>query len=363
MQLAAAPVTVPVTVPETLHAAGPAPAVARAPVFGIAAGACYLPQERRSVDDWAAAVEPERARLLPSMKQNGLAHYHVAPGESVEALAIAATARLLHESGIAPLDIDRVIFCHTNTTSVMAPPSSVAATLIKRFGMRRALGHSVSQQNCASIVCALRLLRTLMWRHAHLHNVLIVSADKVFGELSRNVSNYAIQSDGALALWVARDAPHNHIGPIAYNIDGRYFGGAAKGPELTRRYGLNYAFAAHHVIARAMQAAGWNAEDVDAVLPMNANLTAFSRVIELLGMPIEKLHTRNIGATGHMFCCDPFVNFLDRFSEAAQVHTGNAVLFASASSGVFSALGVSRAWTGPAAQSPHLGASAPIHQE
>ena len=316
------------------------------PAFGIAAGAWYLPPERRGLANWAAAVEPERAKLLPSMQANGLSHYHVAPGQSVEALAVAATARLLEESGRRPQDVDRVIFCHTNTTSVMAPPASIAATLVKRFGLRRALGHSVAQLNCACIVGALRLLRTLMWRHQSLDNVLIVSADKVFGELSRNVSNYAIQSDGALALWIERDAPHNRIGPIAYHVDSRYYQGAAKSAELTRRYGLNYAIAAHRAIAQVMQAAGWSADDVDAVLPMNANLTAFSRVIELLGMPIEKLHARNIGVTGHMFCSDPFVNFLDRFRDPAERRSGNAVLFASASSGVFSAVGVSQAWTG-----------------
>lgn len=332
------------------------------PAFGIAAGAWYLPPEKRGLDDWAAAVGPERSQLLPSMKANGLAHYHVAPDMSVEALAVAATARLLDESGQRPQDVDRVIFCHTNVNSVMAPPASIAATLLKRFGMRRAVGHSVAQQNCASIVCALRLLRTLMWRHASLRNVLIVSADKVFGEQSRNVSNYAIQSDGGLALWIGRDAPHNRIGPIVYNIDGRYHLGAAKGPELTRRYGLNYAFAAHHVIAQVMRNAGWSADDVDAVLPMNANLTAFSRVVELLGMPIEKLHARNIGVTGHMFCSDPFVNFLDRFRDPALRRSGNAVLFASASSGVFSAIGVSHAWTG-AGPAPQPSAAALAFQE
>ena len=326
-----------------LHAETP---IAAAPAFGIAAGAWYLPPERRSLDDWAAAVEPGRAQLLPSMKANGLAHYHVAPGMSVEALCAAAVQRLLERSGRRAADIDRVIYCHTNTTSVMAPPSSIPAALIKRYGMARAIGHSVSQQNCASIVCALRLLRTLMWRDAGLREVLIVSADKVFGEASRNVSNYAIQSDGALALWISRDAALNRIGHIAYNIDGRYYRGSAKGPELTRRYGLNYALSAHHVIAEVMRESGWSADEVDAVLPMNANLTAFTKVIELLGMPAAKLHARNIGVTGHLFCCDPFINFLDRFADPAQVASGNAILFASASSGVFSAVGVTQAWAG-----------------
>ncbi|WP_374562573.1 3-oxoacyl-[acyl-carrier-protein] synthase III C-terminal domain-containing protein [Ideonella sp.] len=338
-------------------------AVSSAPSFGIAAGAWFLPAERRGLDDWAAAVGPGVAgALLPSMKANGLANYHVAPQMSVEALCVAAVERLCDESGQGMADIDRVIYCHTNTTSVMAPPSSIPATLIKRFGMTRAIGHSIAQQNCASIVCALRLLRTLMWRDPNLREVLIVSADKVFGETSRNVSNYAIQSDGGLALRIRRDAEFNRIGHIAYNIDGRYYRGSAKGPELTRRYGLNYAVLAHHVIDDVIRSSGWTAADVDAVLPMNANLTAFSKVIELLGMPIDRLHSRNIGVTGHLFCCDPFLNFLDRFKDPAQVGSGNAILFASASSGVFSAVGVSRAWAGAPDAAPAFAAAACLEE-
>jgi 3-oxoacyl-[acyl-carrier-protein] synthase-3 len=322
------------------------------PSFGISAGAWFLPPQRRRLEDWAAAVGPAALELVPSMRANGLAHYHVAPHMSVESLCAAAVQRLLDDAGRAASEVDLVVYCHTNTTSVMAPPSSIPATLVKRFGMTRATGYSVSQQNCASIVCALRLLRTLMWRHAGLNEVLIVSADKVFGEASRNVSNYAIQSDGALALWVSRGAALNRIGHIAYNIDGRYFRGSAKGAELTRRYGLNYAVSAHHVIAEVIRRSGWSAAQVDAVLPMNANLTAFSKVIELLGMPSGKLHARNIGVTGHLFCCDPFVNFLERFKDPKQVESGNAILFASASSGVFSAIGIDRAWTGAPAEAP-----------
>lgn len=325
----------------------------RAPAFGIAAGAGFLPTERRSLEQWANAVGPAAQALLPSMKTNGLAHYHVAPQMTIEDLCVASVQRLLDsDCGLRPQDVDLVIYCHTNTTSVMAPPSSIPATLIKRFGMGRATGCSVSQQNCASIVCALRLLRTWMWRHAHLHNVLIVSADKVFGETSRNVSNYAIQSDGGMALWVQRDAPLNRIDHIAYNIDGRYYKGSAKGPALTQRFGLNYALCAHRVIAEVIHACGWHTGEVDAVLPMNANLTAFSKVIELLGMPIERLHSRNIGATGHLFCSDPFLNFLERFRDPTLVHSGNAILFASSSSGVFCAVGISNAWTGRPEEAP-----------
>lgn len=323
-----------------------------APQLGIVAGASYLPPLRRTLQDWGNAAGHEARQLIASMTRNGLAHFHVAPGMDIDALSCAGVERLLQTHGLAAADVDLILYCHTNTTSMMAAPASVPALIARRFGMKRALAYSIAQQNCASIVCALRLLKTLMWRHRTLDNVLIVSTDKVFGERFRNVSNYAIQSDGSLALWVSRDSPYNRIGHIAYYIDSRYYQGAAKGPVLGQRFALNYPLLANQVMSEVMRESGWSASDVDAVLPMNANLSAFTRVMDLLGLPQQKLHSRNIGATGHMFCCDPFTNFLERFADPAQVQSGNAILFASASSGVFAAVGVSESWTGDPAAAP-----------
>lgn len=323
-----------------------------APTLGLAGTASFLPEERRPLEDWARAVGPEALALVPAMKANGLASYRVAPGMDIEDLCVAAVQRLLAQSPLDPADVDLVLYCHTNTTSVMASPATIPAVLKARCGLGRAVGYSVAQQNCASIVLALRLLRTLMWRDPGLRNVVIVSADKVFGERSRNVSSYAIQSDGALALWVRRDETRNRIGPISYAIDGRYYRGSRKGPELAQRFALNYAILAHQRITEVMQAAGWERDDVDAVLPMNANLSAFSKVISLLGLPMDRLHTENIGRVGHVFCCDPFLNFMDRFSDPARIRSGNAILFASSSSGVFCAVGIDNAWTGPGERPP-----------
>lgn len=319
-----------------------APAI---PQFGIAAGASYVPPISRHLDEWAAAAGPAARKLLPTMIANGLANYRVAPELDIEGLSCAGVQKLLDGGGFVPGDIDLVIFCHAATMSTMAAPASIPAVIMKRFGLGKAIGYSISQQNCASIMCAVRLIRTLMWRHRSLHNVLIVGADKVVGEPYRNVGAYAIQSDGALALLVRRDNPLNRIGQIAYSIDSRYYRGTAKSAELGQRYVLNYPLLAHRMVSDVMCRSGWSAGDVDAILPMNANLSAFKRVMQLLGLPLHKLHSRNIGEIGHVFCCDPFANFLQRFAQPHAVGSGNAILFASATSGVFCALGISDAWT------------------
>lgn len=324
------------------------------PVFGIAAGAKYVPPTRRHLRDWAKHVGSRAHKLLPSMTRNGLAHYHVAPDMDIEALSIAGVQKLLDTSALRAQDVDLVIFCHTVTTGMMAAPSSIPALVKKHFGMNRALCHSVSQQSCASVMCALRLLRTLMWRHPDLNNVLVISTDKVYGEGYRNVSDYAIQSDGSMALWIARDWPLNRIGHMAYSVDSRYHKGSEKGPELGQRFALNYPLLARQMILNVMEHSGWSVDDVDAVLPMNANLSAFSRVMGMLQLPMDKLHSENIGVVGHMFSCDPFLNFLDRFAQAQRVHSGNAVLFASASTGVFAALGIDQSWTGRPEESPWM---------
>lgn len=319
---------------------------ARFPPMGIEAGAGYLPDQQRDLADWAAEVGRRGRSLLPGMRRNGLGTYRVSPGMSVEDLGIASVERLLDSSTIRAQDIGAVIFCHTMATNVPAAPASIPSTLASRFGMKRALTYSISQQSCASVVVALRVLRSVMWRHPGLDEALIVSADKIFCEHYRNISNYAMQSDGSMALWIRRNGLRNHIGHLAYRSEAAYYRGVDKGEELGRRFALNYPLLAHAMVREVMEREGWASDEVDAILPMNANLSAFSRVMDMLGMPRDKLHSRNIDRVGHMFASDPFLNFLDRFSDPACVGSGNAVLFASAATGSFGAVGIRNAWAG-----------------
>lgn len=334
--------------PETPGMNGPA----KPAQLGIAGGTRYVPPDRYHLRDWAGRVGARGRDLLPSMLENGLGYFHVAHHMGLEELSCAGVEQLLARSSLRAQDVDMVIFCHTNTTSVMAAPANMPALLAKRFGMRRALCYSVSQQSCASVMCALRMLRSLMWRHQALHNVVVVSTDKVFGEHFRNVSNYAIQSDGSMALWVARDWPRNRLGHMSYNVEAAYYKGTQKDPGLGQRYALNYPLLAYRMILEVMQRSGWSAQQVDAVLPMNANLSAFAKVTAMLGLAPDKLYGENIGVVGHMFSCDPFLNFLDCFARPERVDSGNAILFASASTGVFTALGISDSRTGAAGDTP-----------
>lgn len=324
-------------VDETLTAATPEPR------FGIEHGASWLPPLRRHLRDWSRVVGRKAEELVDKMTTNGLGHYHVAEGLNVADIALESVANLLAESGRSPRDVDLVIYCHTINSSVLGAPTSIPALIQQRFGMTNARGFSIAQQNCSSAVCAIRLVRSLMWRHAELDNVIVVSADKVHDEAWRNISYYAIQSDGGSALWLSRGARRNVVGAITYSHDARYYQGVAKSAALSMQFSLNYAVNAHFMISQVMQQSGWSLADVEALLPMNANLTAFKQVVQMLGLPLEKLYTRNISEVGHVCCSDPIMNFLERFRR--DPGTGNAILFASSSSGIFSAIAVHAADT------------------
>ncbi|KQP41151.1 hypothetical protein ASF44_30380 [Pseudorhodoferax sp. Leaf274] len=259
---------------------------------------------------------------------------------TVLALAARAVRQLLENSGLVASDVDAVLFCHTNPTSVLAAPASIPSELKRQFGLKRAVGFSISQQNCASIVCALQLLRSLFWRNPAWQNVLIVSADKSFLESWRGLGTYAIQSDGALALWVRRGHGHNRVHHIVTRTESIYYQGAAKSAQLGQRLAMNYPVIAHGLIERVVRESGWSMEQVGAVLPMNANLSALQRVIELLGIPPDRMFTRNVGAVGHVFACDPFINFIDRFAATAEKSADKAVLYFSSSSGSFAGLSI-----------------------
>lgn len=170
--------------------------------------------------------------------------------------------------------------------------------------------------------------------------MLVVSADKSFLESWRGLGTYAIQSDGSLALWIQRDHAHNSVHHIVTYTDSVYYQGAAKNELLGKRLATNYPMIAHSLIERVVRESGWSMSEVGAILPMNANLGALRRVIELLKIPADRVFTRNVGPVGHVFACDPFINFIDRFTARSEQSTDKAVLYFSSSSGTFASLAI-----------------------
>ena len=306
---------------------------------GIAHTAYYLPPLRKHIDDWAQeqAVSRIWPGLLEEMKKNGLGYYHVATDLSVHELAIRAARQLLLENDVNPSTIGAVVFTHTLQLTIPAPPVSMSAEIKKALGLRKAVCFSISQQNCASFMTALRLAKSMIAVRPRVDAVLIVSADKTISESQRNLGSYAIQSDGACAFLVKRDAPYNRIGSVVMYVDSRYHAGLNKSDELAQRYAQQFGTVAYRTISSAIKASGRQPTYFKYLLTPNANLAAFRSAAKLAGISSESLYTKNIFDKGHSYASDQIINLSDLIEEGSSVGA-SVIVYTCGNVGCFGAM-------------------------
>lgn len=308
------------------------------PLLGIEASAYAFPGPRRNVAEWAATHGMPDA-LVEGLARNGACHYHSSEGLSVVDLAASAVRKLLDEHPVDPDEIDLVVFTHTLPTSVAPPPASVPEQIRRLFGLRRAVALSVAQQNCASYLASLSVVERLFRLDPGLRRALVISADKVVVEKQRNLSDYAMQSDGAAATLVSRDAPHFRISSVVSHMEPQHYQGATRSAELIAKYSQGYGLIAYRLLSKVRAALPIDdPDDADTLLiPPNLNQPAFEKVADLLAIPRHRLCTENVSARGHSFCSDSIVNLTDRIRRPDGL-TRNVLVYASGNSGCFSAL-------------------------
>ncbi|HLO94695.1 MAG TPA: hypothetical protein VK195_10275, partial [Burkholderiaceae bacterium] len=235
--------------------------------FGIEAASHYLPP-RVSVDDWARAhdVPDETVQVL---HDNGMRFFHHAGDANVEQLATLALQALVDRHAFDPASVDLLVFVHSLQTSRPAAPSSLPAGLAAKFGLSRARSYALAGQNCAGLLAALRLMRSLFQTDPGLERVLLVSADRACGERYREVGTFSFESDGACALLLSRHHPFNRALAFAGHVDGRHHGGFGRPQARIHEYRALYGLVAHRLISRTAQACQLALDDFRHLLPIN----------------------------------------------------------------------------------------------
>src|ERR1041384_6223314 len=118
----------------------------------------YLPDKTVSVEELADLInlDAEKVRLFKDI--HGLRSVRVAEGETASDIAVKVAAKALDESGVDRHEIDVVIF-YNPTYMVSVHPASVIGRLKHELGLTRSIGFSIWEQNCASIITAIRVAR------------------------------------------------------------------------------------------------------------------------------------------------------------------------------------------------------------
>ena len=304
--------------------------------YGIEAASHYLPP-RVSVEDWARAheVPDETLRVL---HDNGMRYFHHAGDATVERLAALAVSELLDRHGVDPSSVDLLIYVHSLPTSTPAAPSSLPANLAATFCMTRARSFAMAGQNCAGLLAALRVMRSLYVADPRLNRVLLVSADRACGERYREVGTFSFESDGACALLLSRHHPFNRPLAFAGHVDGRHHGGFRRPQARINEYRALYGLIAHRLISRTAQACHLALEDFRHLLPINLDRHVFERLAGSLHMPMDWVFTANIAEHGHVMCCDVVVNLLDLWDRQALDPKENLLFFMSGNNGSFATM-------------------------
>jgi 3-oxoacyl-[acyl-carrier-protein] synthase-3 len=246
----------------------------------------YLPERVVSNADLALLVETSDEWIR---SRSGIERRHfVAEGQTTSDLAIRAAKAALADAGLQPDDIDAIVLA-TSTADLTFP--STATMVQAGIGMTGGFAFDV-QAVCAGFVYALTTANALILAGAA-HRVLVIGAE-AFSKLMdwSDRTTCVLFGDGAGALILegvaqAGDAADRGILACDLHSDGRFKnllyvdGGVSTGTTGHLRMQGKEVF--RHAVEKlaetadaALQKAGLTTEDVDWIVPHQANI----RIIE-----------------------------------------------------------------------------------
>lgn len=268
----------------------------RAVVMGVGH---YLPDRVVPNSEFEAIIETSDEWIRA---RSGIERRHfAADGQGTSDLATRAARAALADAGLVPDDIDAIVLA-TSTPDLTFP---AAATMVQaNLGMTRGFAYDV-QAVCAGFVFALSNANALILT-GQAHRVLVIGAE-TFSRLMnwKDRSTCVLFGDGAGALVLEGvDSPGTSgdrgILSTDLNSDGRYKdllyvdGGVStgstghlvmEGKEVFRHAIEKLAETAH----RALDKAGLAPDDVDWIVPHQANIRIIEGTAKRMQVPMDRV--------------------------------------------------------------------------
>lgn len=273
--------------------------------LGITHVAFHLPHHIDDIWHWGRRTQQADTTVL-ELERAGMRDFHRAQGQTAIGLAASAIRRLLADSGVAPHEVDCLVYVHTFQGSIAPPPYSLPGLLCERFGLGNAETFSFAQQHCASALAALRLIRAMFIARPHLRRVLLTGADVMPIEADRVMRGDGILGDGAFAAFVERGAGVNRLLAICTHASGEGWQGVFD--HVEPRLAAQHFFAARSLIMRTVREAHLTLDDIQCILPHHLHLPAWRRLLDSLQIPQTRLFADNFARIGHVTVSDAFIN-------------------------------------------------------
>ncbi len=254
-----------------------------------------LPPELETSDDWIHARTGIRERRV------------AAPGEATSDLCVGAARRALDAAGIGPGDLD-LILVSTITPDTMCP--SAACWLQSKLGADRAVAFDLAAA-CSGFLFGLRTARAHLAAYPEIRTVLLCSAEVMTRTVDwTDRTSCILWGDGAGAVVLRQDGPGLAVGRVEVRTQGAYGedlllpGGGSRttpishesvdaGRHTLRLEGKKTFRVAVRCMAgiakEVLEAEELGVDDVDWVIPHQANRRIQEAVAGVLGLPLDKM--------------------------------------------------------------------------
>ena len=260
-----------------------------------------LPDRRVSNDELAAelALRGQETSDTWIVERTGIhARHFAAEGEATSDLAVAAARQALEAAAIDASQVDLIIVA-TSTPDMIFP--STATIVQQKLGVHGCAAFDL-QAVCSGFVYALSVADSMI-RSGAARCALVIGAEifsrildfddrgtcVLFGDGAGAVLLQASDEPGILACSLHADGRHRE----ALCVPGTVSGGKVVGDPLLRMDGqavFKLAVAVLDSVARdVLEAAGRAAEDVDWLIPHQANIRIMQGTARKLKLPMERL--------------------------------------------------------------------------
>ena len=291
----------------------------------------YLPPRVVTNAEFAARLDTSDAWIR---ERTGIAQRHIADESQASSdLALEASRAALAAAGVKAQDLDLIVVA-TSTPDYVFP--STACLLQAKLGVRNSAAFDL-QAVCSGFVYALATADNFI-RSGSQKRALIVGTEVFSRILDWNDRGTCVLfGDGAGAVVLAADsrpglhasvlhADGSHAGILC--VPGNISGGRILGSPFLQMQGsqvFKFAVKVLDEVAReTVAAAGMRLEDVDWLIPHQANVRILEATARKLGLPMERLvvtvdHHGNTSAASVPLALDEFVR-------AGKIRAGHRVL-------------------------------------
>ena len=264
----------------------------------------YLPEKRVSNNELAAQLAAKGIETSDEwiVSRSGISARHYAePEQSSSDLGVLASKKALEAAGLQPDDIDLIIVA-SSTPDFFGSFPSTACIVQKKLGMTNNCAAVDVQAVCSGFVYAMSTADSFIKSGMH-KNVLVIGTEVfsrilnfedrttcvLFGDGAGAIVMSASEEPGVLACKLHADGRHSDI----LSIPGNVAGGAVAGSAYLYMDGQAVFKLAVSVLEKvayeALEAADMTADQIDWLIPHQANIRIMNGTAKKLGMPAEKM--------------------------------------------------------------------------